>query len=325
MHTGTTSNLLGIDVVNRDVVWASGAGPEVDPSSSPGVVVRTVDGGQSWQDVTPPGGQAMAFHDVKAFDRDRALALSVGFGEASKIFRTIDGGANWELRFENKDPDAFYDGIAIFDENRAIALSDPVNPAKGKFRILATVNGGDTWDVVPTAGMPEALNHEVARATGRCLITTGRLTALFGTQTRGPGDSRVFRTGDGGLSWDVAPIPIPGNPEFGVASLAFWDAQHGLALGGGGPHPEKPSVVARTADGGASWAAVGSPSGFRINIAVVATNLMDTAVAVGFTGSDITTDGGKTWRRFDQTDLRGIDCADGSCWAVGKGGRAARL
>src|SRR3954453_13137926 len=92
MHTGTTSDLLGIAVVNSDVVWASGAGPAIDPSSSPGVVVRTVDGGKSWRDVTPPGGQALAFHDVKAFVRNRTLALSVGTGDASKIFRTIDGG-----------------------------------------------------------------------------------------------------------------------------------------------------------------------------------------------------------------------------------------
>jgi photosystem II stability/assembly factor-like uncharacterized protein len=107
--------------------------------------------------------------------------------------------------------------------------------------------------------------------------------------------------------------------------LAFWDAEHGLALGGGDPHPEKPSVVAATADGGANWSEVGSPTGFRTNIATLEPKRRNTAVAVGFTGSDVSTDGGQTWRRFDQTDLRGIDSTEDSCWAVGKNGTAAEL
>jgi hypothetical protein len=49
-------------------------------------------------------------------------------------------------------------------------------------------------------------------------------------------------------------------------------------------------------------------------------------VAVGPSGSDFTTDGGQTWHQFDQRDLRGINCSPaGTCWAVGKGGMAAKL
>ena len=54
--------------------------------------------------------------------------------------------------------------------------------------------------------------------------------------------------------------------------------------------------------------------------------LPKTAVAVGPTGSDVTTDGGRTWTRFDTGSFDAVDCArTGACWASGAQGAAARL
>jgi len=321
-QTATTSSLVGVDVVNRKTVWAAGSLDRPDESHTPGVVVRTVDGGKTWQDITPPGGEELEFHDVEAFDHNHALVLAVGPVEASKIYRTTNGGASWELVFENQEPDAFYDGLAFFDRRHGLALSDPV---EGRFRILTTADGGHTWHVAPTTGMPPALSKEFARATGTSLITRGPQHAWFGTQTQGA-HSRVFRTHDRGHTWSAATTPIPGAPEFGIASLAFRDTQHGLALGGRKPVTNIPSVVAATADGGKTWTQVGSPTGFRFSIAAVPTDTGHTAVAVGPTGTDFSTDGGHSWHLFDDADLRGLNCSQqGVCWAVGKSGTAAKL
>ncbi|MEV0799302.1 oxidoreductase [Kribbella sp. NPDC050281] len=315
------SSLIGIDVVNRDVVWASGGFDGPDESGSPGLVVRTLDGGQSWENVTPPDAGGLTFRDVRAFGRDHVLALASGESQGSRIYRTVNGGATWRLVFENWEKEAFYNGIAFFDAIHGLAMSDPV---LGTFRILTTDDGGWTWKVAPTKGMPDALPDEFGRATGTCLVTKGPHDAWFGTQ---PSDAnaRVFHTDDRGRTWSVADTPIPGDPEFGIASLAFWDTRHGLALGGGDPSSNKPSVVARTTNGGRTWRRVRSLAGFRLNMAVVPSNRRDTAVAVGLTGSDITTNGGRTWRRFDQNDLRGVSCTEGACWAVGKDLKAAEL
>jgi hypothetical protein len=54
--------------------------------------------------------------------------------------------------------------------------------------------------------------------------------------------------------------------------------------------------------------------------------LPKTAVAVGPTGSDVTTDGGRTWTRFDTGSFDAVDCArTGACWASGAQGAAALL
>ncbi|MER6788936.1 oxidoreductase, partial [Streptomyces sp. NPDC000658] len=50
------------------------------------------------------------------------------------------------------------------------------------------------------------------------------------------------------------------------------------------------------------------------------------ALAVGPTGTDLTTDAGRTWRTVDTGSYDTVDCAaDGGCWAAGEQGRVARL
>jgi len=51
------------------------------------------------------------------------------------------------------------------------AMSDPVN---GKFRVIATNDGGKTWAKRKSSGMPPALDGEFGfAASGTCLITAG--------------------------------------------------------------------------------------------------------------------------------------------------------
>src|SRR4051794_8873037 len=84
--TGTEARLRGLSAVSRHVAWASG---------SQGTVLRTVDGGRSWRQVAPEGTAALDFRDIEAFDARTAVALSIGEGEASRIYRTTDGGRTW--------------------------------------------------------------------------------------------------------------------------------------------------------------------------------------------------------------------------------------
>lgn len=54
--------------------------------------------------------------------------------------------------------------------------------------------------------------------------------------------------------------------------------------------------------------------------------LREAALAVGPTGTDVTLDGGRTWRPLEEGSYDTVDCAaDGACWASGEKGRVARL
>src|SRR4029078_1260855 len=99
-NVNTTASLRGLSVVNEKIVWASGTG---------GTVIRTIDGGKTWNVITVPGAEKIDFRDIEAFDANTAYILSIGNGESSRIYKTTNGGKNWQLQFKNTNPKAFFD------------------------------------------------------------------------------------------------------------------------------------------------------------------------------------------------------------------------
>ncbi|GAA1596412.1 oxidoreductase [Kribbella sancticallisti] len=316
--TGSASQFRGLAAVSKDVAWVAG---------SAGQVLRTVDGGKSWENVSPPG-QTLLFRDVEAFDAKRAVILAIGNGEDSRIFRTADGGKTWAETFRNTDPVAFYDCLDFNNSRSGLALSDPVD---GKFRIAATSDGGQSWKIQPTAGMPAALPGEFAfAASGTCLVAGPGRTAWFAT---GGGDRpRVFRTSDGGRSWKVTDSPMASGEAAGIFSLAFRGSLRGVAVGGDFLKPtEAIKAASVTNDGGRSWKLVPAdqaPKGYRSGSAFVPWSLK-TVVAVGPSGSDVSYDGGWSWTQFDAGNYDSVECAGhgskAACWASGPKGAVARL
>ena len=158
--SGVTARFRGISAVSDTVVWASG---------SNGTIVRTIDGGKTWQTVAPPPDtQKLDFRDIDAFDDKTAYVLSIGPGEASRIFKTSDGGKTWATQFVNRDEKAFFDAMVFWNERRGVAVSDSVD---GRFVLLLTTDGGATWTPAPAAGLPPALPNEGAFAASGTNLT----------------------------------------------------------------------------------------------------------------------------------------------------------
>jgi photosystem II stability/assembly factor-like uncharacterized protein len=312
--TGSTARLRGLTAVSANVAWASG---------SQGTVLRTVNGGATWQNVAPPGTQNLQFRDNEAFDADRAVIMSIGDNpEDFRIYVTADGGQHWTLTFQNTEPTAFYDCMTFFDDRRGLALSDP--PDGQRFRLIATNDGGYHWHIVDPAGMPNALPGEFAfAASGQCIASDHGHRAWFGTG--GGAQARVFRSDDRGQTWKVSSTPIRSGPTAGIFALAFNGQQHGLAVGGDFLlETASPDNFASTRDGGASWTLVsGASPEYRSGATWVNGH---TAIAVGPSGSNVSTDHGRTWSRIDTGSFDTVDCASpNACWASGAQGRVAYL
>jgi photosystem II stability/assembly factor-like uncharacterized protein len=309
--TGSDARFRGLAAVSGKVAWLAGSG---------GAVLRTTDGGRAWQNVAPPDAAGLEFRDVEAFDARRAVVLAIGEGDASRVYSTSDGGRTWTLGFRNDDPKAFYDCVTFFDSRHGLAMSDPVD---GRFRIIATSDAGRSWRVLPSEGMPPALEGEAGfAASGQCLVSHGSRDVWLATG--GGSRSRVFHSRDRGLTWTVADTPLPSSPSQGVFAVAFRDSRHGVAVGGDyRPGEPSPKAAATTDDGGRTWRpADRPPAEYRSGAAY----LGPAALAVGPTGSDGTLDGGRTWTRFDTGSFDTVDCTPrGACWAAGEHGRAARL
>ena len=314
--TGTTERFRGLAPVSRDVAWVSGTN---------GTVLRTTDGGATWTDVSPDGlgTETLQFRDIEAFDDLHAVILSIGEGEDSRILVTDDGGATWTETFRNTEPAAFYDCLAFSSPRRGLAMSDPVD---GKFRLVQTSDGGRSWSLVESAGMPAAEQGEFAfAASGTCLSTgAGGRTYLA---SGGVDPARLFTSTDHGRTWTVADSPVAGGPSAGIFSVSFRDARRGVVVGGDFATPTgNVDNAAWTEDGGATWTkSTANPSGYRSGSAWVS-GTSRTVLAVGPSGSDVSSDGGRTWATFDTGSFDSVECTnDGACWASGEQGRVGTL
>jgi photosystem II stability/assembly factor-like uncharacterized protein len=324
--SGSIGNLAGLDAVSAQVAWAT--------STDTAEVLLTTDGGTTFTNVAPPEGitDGLQFYDVEANSADEAIVLAAGLGPLSRIYRTTDGGANWEETFRAIDSNAFIDCVAMFDASHGLAMGDPVD---GKFQIIVTEDAGATWDYAPTSGMPDATDGEAAwAASGTCVNATGH-TAWFGT---GAGaEARVLRSDDYGMTWTAALTGIAAGPSGGIMGVDFRTNRVGLAVGG--DFSTGALGLARTTDGGATWAPVEGavPAGYRTGIAwwsdlkgserTTGTEQQRTVFAVGLSGSDVSTDRGQTWAQFDANPMNTVDCLMESsvCWAAGSGGLIATL
>jgi photosystem II stability/assembly factor-like uncharacterized protein len=311
-NSGVDVRLRGVSAVNERVAWASGAGS---------TVLRTADGGQTWQKLTVTADK-LDFRDIDAIDAQTAYVLAIGNGPASRIYKTTDGGKTWTLQFKNEDQKAFLDAMSFWDANHGIVFGDSVD---GQLYIMTTADGGRVWSRVPTANLLPALENEGAFA------ASGTNIAVFGTShawigTGASAKARVLRTADGGWTWQVAETPLAARPSAGIFSIAFRDARHGIIVGGD-YRKEREAVnnLAVTSDGGVTWTLVKGLSGFRSVVAYVPGTT--TLVALGPSGGDYSTDDGQTWKPIGGPGFDTFSFAPRTSigWAAGADGRIGKL
>ena len=306
--SNTTASLRGVSAVSAKVVWASG---------TKGTFVITTDGGTTWKAATVPGAADLDFRAVHAFDDQTAVLLSIGSGEKSRIYRTKNGGGTWDVLYTNPDPKGFFDAIAFWDASHGILLGDPVD---GQFVVMTTDDGGETWKPQKT---PAAQPKEGAfAASNTCIFLIGLHEVWFGTS-----GARVFHSSDGGKKWSVSQTAIRNDSaNAGIFSLAFLNPLFAIAVGGDySKPPDAAHNIAITEDGGKKWTVPeGSPSGFRSAIAYLPDRKM--WIATGTSGSDVSTDKGKTWKQFDKGNYNAMSfLLSYAGWAVGPKGAIARF
>ena len=311
----------GLDAVNRRTAWISGGSVT---EGGPGTVWRTTDGGTTWNDVSPPDTEGLLFRDVEARNANVALVLAIGPGEASRIYRTRDGGQTWKETFRNTDEAAFYNCMDFANGGRrGLAVSDPVD---GKFRILSTDNGGRSWEVLPTDGMPDSTGEANFAASGDCLVIRGK-HAWFGS---GGAAARIFHSTDRGYTWKASDSTIPSGEAAGVFGLAFKHPRRGLAVGGDFGAPDVAENASAHTRDGARWRNGGDLEVLAEDAAWLGGRHDRIVVSTGESGetagSHLSWDGGRSWLLFSDTGYHTLDCTkDLSCWAAGGGGRAGRI
>jgi len=306
------SSFRGLSVVNQKVVWVSGTG---------GTVLRTIDGGKNWENISVPNMEKIDFRDVEGFNKNTAIVM--GIASPARFYKTTDGGQNWKLVYFDDREGVFFDGMSFWNKNDGIAFSDPVD---GQHLLIRTRDGGDTWHEIPKEGFPHKLNPEFGfAASGTGIPVQGRKTVWLGM---GGVKSRVFKSEDGGMNWSVAETPVVhGGQSTGIYSVAFKNKKVGISVGGDYTNQSIKNTMAYTNDGGATWHLPEKQTHqYRECVAHYRGNIF---FAVGPSGFDMTTDNGKNWHPhyWEVNNLTAVAFAKRSNvgFAVGKGGQIYKI
>ncbi|MTB52512.1 YCF48-related protein [Lewinella sp. W8] len=207
-----------------------------------------------------------------AFANDEVGYAAGNFGRALK---TEDGGDSWIPIEVRPNSSGIYYNIEVFSENEVVFFSNGLSPQ-------VTTDGGATFTDWLPASVPsedQQVFHYQRLPGGRQYLL-GQENALYTddgtTYTSVPvslprtpdamffaddnngwvaGTRFIYRTRDGGLSWQEITLPTTQPLE----SLYFFDANNGMTSTG--------SRVYLTTDGGDTWDTGASPGGydFRLN------------------------------------------------------------
>lgn len=303
-QSGTTVSLRGVDAVGEDVAWASG---------TDGTVLRTTDGGRSWERcTTPAGANKLDFRAVQGVGKNTALVMSSGTGDASRVFKTSDGCRSWRLVFTNPDaPDGFFDVLRMEpgagrDLGRvAEIVGDPVN---GAFPLFRTDDYGESWTKYgkSVGALTAKPGEALFAASNSALIELGRSTLFVtgGSASRSLTIEEQVENSSSILVGNVGgDLPMPVGASAGAFSVA---ARRGhkpvgkqevlVALGGDYRRPDaRQGTCARSDDGGLHWQTCNElPGGYRSSVEFDRSANM--WIAVGPNGTDVSTDDGRHWR-----------------------------
>ncbi|HQZ63890.1 MAG TPA: hypothetical protein PLY87_02385, partial [Planctomycetaceae bacterium] len=323
-NSGVDVSLRGICAVSDTCCWASGA---------KGTVIRTTDGGSSWQSIGPPGADAADFRDVQAWDESTAVIMSAG--DIDRLYRTTDGGTSWTIVYEHPDPAAFFDGMS-FDQTgkHGWLMGDPIN---GKVQFLITDDSGATWKPLPEERLPSVADGVAAfAASGTHLLNPNSETVIVGLggidkKARTPGQASVLMTTNSGSDWQNVSVPMQAGPSSGIFSITAVDNIAGrlVVVGGDYQKPDQNSNnVAISGDFGRSWRLpqISRPTGFRsVVVSVANDDERPLLITTGPSGTDQSTDGGESWSPLSRTGFHTLSFVSPfTFWVAGSEGRVAR-
>jgi photosystem II stability/assembly factor-like uncharacterized protein len=222
-------------------VWVAGRRTKDLPG-----VAASADGGVTWTAHAVPGRgvlNSIAFPDSR---HGWAVGLDTGASWQGYIVATTDGGRHWRTQFRTDSEEMSLGCVTIADDRHgwvAGTLSKPSGSGADAGVILATDDGGATWEVQYEARLPLYP-----------VTCTDAMHAWAAGQ-----DGLVIATSDGGKSWREQ----PSGTSQSLRAISFSDPQHGWILAG------REALLA-TADGGASWTKVEmGPGVYVIDVAAI--------------------------------------------------------
>jgi photosystem II stability/assembly factor-like uncharacterized protein len=245
IHYEVTDNgFLDISAPDSLYAWLVGIRDNVG-----GIIYRTQDGGNSWEEIHPWDVEEAFFtHSVQFLDHNTGYVTSIGIiwniFPVACILKTTDGGYNWEtvyggdISFINR----LWEDVYFVDYNNGWVVG-----YKGD--ILRTSDGGNNWFSQQSPDTAFSLKAVYFIDQNQGWIAGGEYDTLTGEGK----DGVILYTSDGGNTWEVQVENAP----FQLWDVFFINSQKGWVCGY--KDSTSPGITLKTEDGGNSWDTVMTP------------------------------------------------------------------
>ncbi len=286
-NSGTSFILYGMSFPpnQNDIGFACGMKYTWDAE---GVIVKTTDGGDNWEQVWPTSGTISGLEGIWFINEQ----LGFAGGWNNYFIKTTDGGNTWNPVSCGTNV-WYYVDVAFWDENNGVAAA----AMDGEFdeSIFITSDGGNTW--IPATSGTQVNILRVSYADANTLFAVGN-------------GGNIYKSIDGGHNWTVQ--ASPGGTLVGVD---FPNKSFGVI--GAEEH------IYATKDGGETW--TNTTTGYEFFFGVKAFE-NGTAYVAGDDNIYVTTDFGETFQPDYQgvygaaTFYRIESTPNGNLFASGSGG-----
>jgi photosystem II stability/assembly factor-like uncharacterized protein len=269
---------VAVDPSNPSVVWV-GLGQYFGGTSTQ-VLLRSTDGGVSWEDVSPPvtTGMGATVVAVDPANSQRVYAAFTGnFGIGNDLWYTTDGGVTW-----NEISAGINDNIINdieYGPDGTVYIAGGQDFGSYFLGLVSTSDNGASWTDY-SSFWPSRSARSVA------IDPANPQHIIVGTTQAG-----AVRTTDGGTTWTYS---TGGTGSYQVNDVAFVPGSSTVFLGMGS------LAVFRSTDGGATYSS--SAGGISsLELTSFAVNPLDpNEIAASYVGLNdggifISTDGGQTW------------------------------
>jgi photosystem II stability/assembly factor-like uncharacterized protein len=174
-YTGFDYKLTSLSAIDSLTCWTIGY--KWVNNNVFGIVLKTTDGGLSWQDQTMEH-MSRELHSVSFVDSLHGWIVS----SKSAIYHTYDGGRSWEIQ-KNNDQLSLY-RVQFIDRDYGWAIG---NDGEFKSDLIFTADGGKSWNgSISSAAFPLTDIKFIDR-------NNGWIVSYFG---------EIFSSSNGGINWN---------------------------------------------------------------------------------------------------------------------------
>ena len=295
---------IAIDPSNAQTIWVG----VTDAGGAQTVnLMRSTDGGATWDDMTPPHGAPMvgAGVAIDPNDSDTVIAVFHGAFGGGEVWVTTNGGTNWDDRSDGLNGEPI--NAVVYDGTRLLVGGGQLFGSQF-LGLYTSPDLGVTWTPLDDGTWPLLV------VTGIAVDPNDTQTIFVSTDGAG-----INRTTDGGTSWDTG---VGGSGALAAQSIRFAPGSSTTLYAA-----TTSLAVFKSTDGGDTFAASSNGISELPLFSIAANPVNPMQIAVAFQGQNSggvfrTTDGGVTWglEAVPPTRYSKVGFAfDGTLYAISSG------